>query len=96
MINTGVKTFVRCDNRNMKCAFRMAQEGLPSVLKFISDNRKVKIGQADLVMLLQNNNPKKPPEIELLSKETQERLKTVGKKYFILYLLNIRFFNHFI
>ncbi|CAD6234356.1 GSCOCG00001847001-RA-CDS [Cotesia congregata] len=77
MINTGVKTFVRCDNRNMKCAFRMAQEGLPSVIKFISDNRKVKIGQADLVMLLQNNNPKKPPEIELLSKETQERLKTV-------------------
>lgn len=22
IINTGVKTFVRCDNRNMKCAFR--------------------------------------------------------------------------
>ncbi|XP_057325315.1 tRNA (cytosine(34)-C(5))-methyltransferase [Microplitis mediator] len=77
MINTGVKTFVRCDNRNMKCAFRMAQEGMQSVISYISDNRKVKVTRDDLIMLLQNNNPQKPPEIEKLSEKTQERLKSV-------------------
>lgn len=82
MINTGVKTFVRCDNRNMKCAFRMAQEGMQSVISYISDNRKVKVTRDDLIMLLQNNNPQKPPEIEKLSEKTQERLKSVGKKCF--------------
>jgi hypothetical protein len=26
LINTGVKSFVRCDNKSMDCAFRLAQE----------------------------------------------------------------------
>lgn len=26
IINTGVKTFARCDNKEMKCSFRLAQE----------------------------------------------------------------------
>ena len=28
LINSGVKTFSRCDNRNMECSFRLAHEGL--------------------------------------------------------------------
>ncbi|EZA61105.1 hypothetical protein DMN91_005024 [Ooceraea biroi] len=75
MINTGVKTFVRCDNRNMKCAFRLAQEGMQSILHYVSDSRKVLVSKEDLIMLLQNDDPHTPPEIVKLSPDTQERLK---------------------
>ncbi|XP_029175579.1 tRNA (cytosine(34)-C(5))-methyltransferase [Nylanderia fulva] len=75
MINTGVKTFVRCDNKNMKCAFRLAQEGIQSIVHYISDNRKLQISKEDLIMLLQSDNPHTPPEIIKLNPDTQERLK---------------------
>ncbi|KAL6434981.1 hypothetical protein ACFW04_005257 [Cataglyphis niger] len=75
MINTGVKTFVRCDNKNMKCAFRLAQEGMQSIIHYISDNRKLKISKEDLIMLLQSDDPHTPPEIVKLNPDTQERLK---------------------
>lgn len=73
MINSGVKTFVRCDNKNMKCAFRLAQEGLRSILPFIGESRKLKIGKDDLITLLENDNPTEPPEISKLSKDIQEK-----------------------
>ncbi|XP_029665514.1 tRNA (cytosine(34)-C(5))-methyltransferase [Formica exsecta] len=75
MINTGVKTFVRCDNKNMNCAFRLAQEGMQSIIHYISDNRKLKISREDLIMLLQSDDPHTPPEIVKLNPDTQERLK---------------------
>lgn len=75
MINTGVKTFVRCDNKNMKCAFRLAQEGMQSIVHYISDNRKLQISKEDLIMLLQSDDPHTPPEIVKLNPDTQERLK---------------------
>ncbi|KAL6260466.1 hypothetical protein P5V15_007991 [Pogonomyrmex californicus] len=75
MINTGVKTFVRCDNKNMNCAFRLAQEGMHSIIRYISNDRKVQISKEDLIMLLQNDDPHTPPEIVKLSSDTQERLK---------------------
>ncbi|XP_018317077.1 tRNA (cytosine(34)-C(5))-methyltransferase [Mycetomoellerius zeteki] len=75
MINTGVKTFVRCDNKNMNCAFRLAQEGMHSIIRYINDDRKVQISKEDLIMLLQNDDPHTPPEIVKLNSETQERLK---------------------
>ncbi|KAG5309256.1 NSUN2 methyltransferase, partial [Acromyrmex insinuator] len=75
MINTGVKTFVRCDNKNMNCAFRLAQEGMHSIIRYISNDRKVQISKEDLIMLLQNDDPHTPPEIVKLNSETQERLK---------------------
>ncbi|XP_046737779.1 tRNA (cytosine(34)-C(5))-methyltransferase [Diprion similis] len=75
MINTGVKTFVRCDNKNMKCAFRLAQEGLNSLFDYVGECRKVRISKDDLVMLLQNDNPNTPPEISKLSPDTQSRVK---------------------
>lgn len=86
MINTGVKTFVRCDNKNMKCAFRLGQEGMKSIFSYIGEDRKVEINKDDLVMLLQNDNPHTPPEIEKLSKRTQERLKDFRKKHFFRFL----------
>lgn len=81
MINTGVKTFVRCDNKNMSCAFRLAQEGMQSIIHYISDNRKLQVTKEDLIMLLQNNNPHTPPEIVKLNPDTQEHLKDFGKNY---------------
>ncbi|KAL2733787.1 tRNA (cytosine(34)-C(5))-methyltransferase isoform X1 [Vespula squamosa] len=75
MINTGVKTFVRCDNKNMKCAFRLAQEGMQSIFHYIGKSRKLKVMKEDLIMLLQNNEPRTPPEIIKLSPVTQELLK---------------------
>ncbi|KAK1126126.1 hypothetical protein K0M31_004767 [Melipona bicolor] len=75
LINTGVKTFVRCDNKNMDCPFRLAQEGIQSIIKYIGDSRKIRISKNDLIMLLQNNSPHTPPEIVKLNPETQERLQ---------------------
>ncbi|XP_063975582.1 tRNA (cytosine(34)-C(5))-methyltransferase [Diachasmimorpha longicaudata] len=84
MINTGVKTFVRCDNKNMKCAFRLAQEGMPSILSYIGENRKVKIGRDDLVELLQNDNPQTPPELVKLSEEIQKGMANIDSGSCIL------------
>ncbi|XP_033226206.1 tRNA (cytosine(34)-C(5))-methyltransferase [Belonocnema kinseyi] len=75
MINTGVKTFVRCDNKNMRCAFRLAQEGMRSIFYYVGESRKVKILKEDLVMLLQNDDHHTPPEIVKLSQHTQDRVK---------------------
>lgn len=79
MINTGVKTFVRCDNRNMECAFRLAQEGLGSIVHFIGESRKVKVTKDDLIMLLQNDDHQTPPEITKLSEMVQAQLKDFAK-----------------
>lgn len=100
MINTGVKTFVRCDNKNMNCAFGLAQEGMHSIIRYISDDRKVQISKEDLIMLLQSDDPHTPPEIVKLRPDTQERLKEFGKYNYncfftSLYLLYMTIFINF-
>lgn len=101
IINTGVKTFVRCDNKNMTCAFRLAQEGLNSISHFIGKSRKIEISKDDLITLLQNNDHQAPPEISKLSSDTQEKLENFGESrshqvlnmYLILFIDNkITFF----
>lgn len=77
-INLGVKSFARCDNRNMECDFRLAQEGLPSVIGFLGPDRQLSIGRDDLVRLLSNNDPTRPPEISTLSEETQNSVQKLG------------------
>uniref|UniRef100_A0A1Q3EZJ6 tRNA (cytosine(34)-C(5))-methyltransferase n=1 Tax=Culex tarsalis TaxID=7177 RepID=A0A1Q3EZJ6_CULTA len=72
-INLGVKTFARCDN--MVCDFRLAQEGLESINGFIGARRRARIVKEDLIKLLSNNDPTKPPEIDGLSEETQANVK---------------------
>ncbi|XP_055544299.1 tRNA (cytosine(34)-C(5))-methyltransferase [Wyeomyia smithii] len=71
-INLGVKAFARCDNRNRLCDFRMAQEGLPSVIGFVGTSRRLSIGREDLVKLLSNSDPTKPPELVGLSDTIQK------------------------
>ncbi|CAG5049812.1 unnamed protein product [Parnassius apollo] len=75
IINTGVKTFVRCDNKNMMCPFRLSQEGLPSISQYIGPKRRVNILKEDLILVLQNDNPSNPPDIKLFSEHTQNLVK---------------------
>ncbi|XP_012136901.1 tRNA (cytosine(34)-C(5))-methyltransferase Nsun2 [Megachile rotundata] len=75
LINTGVKAFVRCENKNMGCPFRLAHEGLQCIIKYIGDSRKIKVTKDDLTLILQNFNPHTPPEVTKLDAGTQERLR---------------------
>nr|XP_973505.1 PREDICTED: tRNA (cytosine(34)-C(5))-methyltransferase [Tribolium castaneum] len=74
-INTGVKAFVRCDNKNMKCAFRIANDGLESIYPYIGDGRKIDIPREDLITLLLNDNPEKSPPIASLSEIVQKQVE---------------------
>ncbi|KAJ3648435.1 hypothetical protein Zmor_020239 [Zophobas morio] len=74
-INTGVKAFVRCDNKNMKCAFRIANDGLESIYPYIGESRKVNIPKEDLITLLLNTNPEKSPPIASLSEVIQKQVE---------------------
>lgn len=78
LINTGVKAFVRCYNVDIECAFRLAQEGLQSIIPYIGAKRRVPITKSDLITLLSCENPKTPPEISLLSPGCQERLNSIS------------------
>ncbi|XP_026332701.1 tRNA (cytosine(34)-C(5))-methyltransferase [Hyposmocoma kahamanoa] len=75
IINTGVKTFVRCDNKNMTCPFRLSQEGLQSITPFIGESRRVRILKEDLILVLQNDNPSNPPDLKLFSEHTRNLVK---------------------
>ncbi|KAK9736563.1 16S rRNA methyltransferase RsmB/F [Popillia japonica] len=78
-INTGVKTFVRSDNRNMKeCAFRIAHDGLESIFNYIGSERKVIIGKDDLITLLMNDKPEQSPAITSLSQEIQDQVNNLA------------------
>lgn len=77
IINTGVKAFVRCDNRNMKCQFRLANEGLACIREFIGESRRVNVTRDDLILLLQNTEIANPPPLDQLSKETYDRVQDV-------------------
>ncbi|KAG6451499.1 hypothetical protein O3G_MSEX007192 [Manduca sexta] len=78
VINTGVKTFVRCDNKNMTCPFRLSQEGLQSIIQFIGTKRRVDILREDLIVVLQNDNPSTPPDISKFTEHTQNQLKELA------------------
>ncbi|XP_058825989.1 tRNA (cytosine(34)-C(5))-methyltransferase [Topomyia yanbarensis] len=76
-INLGVKTFVRCDNRNRLCDFRLAQEGLGSIISFIGKDRRLSIGKNDLIKLLSNSDPTKPPVLDALSETIQKEVENL-------------------
>lgn len=78
-INTGVKAFVRCDNKNMKCAFRIANDGLESIYPYIGESRKINIPREDLITLLLNDDPMKSPPIVSLSEVVQKQVENLSK-----------------
>lgn len=77
-INTGVKVFVRCDNKNMLCKFRIANDGLESIYPYIGVGRKVNIPKDDLINLLMNDNPQKSPPITSLTQDVQNQCKILS------------------
>ncbi|EDV92260.1 tRNA (cytosine(34)-C(5))-methyltransferase [Drosophila grimshawi] len=78
IINTGVKTFVRCENRHTEHPYRLAQEGLQTSNAFIGDSRRIQVERDDLVLLLNCTDPTKPPSTLELQTETQQRCKELG------------------
>ena len=74
VINSGVKTFSRCDNnRNMECSFRLANEGLHNIDQFVGNRRRIHVENDDLVKILNNLNPIDPPKIRDLSETVQKQ-----------------------
>lgn len=74
IINTGVKVFARCDNRNMICDFRLANEGLTSVSNMIGDSRRVEINRDDLIVLLNTTVPAESAKLVTLSEDIQGKV----------------------
>ncbi|XP_062139291.1 tRNA (cytosine(34)-C(5))-methyltransferase [Drosophila sulfurigaster albostrigata] len=75
IINTGVKTFVRCENRHTQNPYRLAQEGLQTSNGFIGNCRRIQVERDDLVLLLNCTDPTKPPSTHELKQVTQDRCK---------------------
>ncbi|XP_017101570.2 tRNA (cytosine(34)-C(5))-methyltransferase [Drosophila bipectinata] len=91
IINTGVKTFVRCENRHTIHPYRLAQEGLQTSNAFMGDSRRIQIERDDLVLLLNCTDPTKPPSTLELKAETQQRCKELGVGSCILKYVDERF-----
>ncbi|XP_037078171.1 tRNA (cytosine(34)-C(5))-methyltransferase-like [Pollicipes pollicipes] len=77
VINSGVKVFARCDNKNTPCGFRLAQEGSDAILPFLT-KRKVQVTAADLGKILQYDDIELPAEFTLLDPATQEQMAKSG------------------
>uniref|UniRef100_W8C460 tRNA (cytosine(34)-C(5))-methyltransferase n=1 Tax=Ceratitis capitata TaxID=7213 RepID=W8C460_CERCA len=91
IINTGVKTFVRCENRHTAHPFRLAQEGLQTTNAFMGAIRRIEISREDLILLLNCTDPTKPPSTLELAEETQARCKELGVGSCILKYEDSRF-----
>ena len=77
IINTGVKSFARADNKGSDCDYRIAQEGALSIIPFIQ-KRKVTAEREDIVKLLHASDIDKPPEISSFSEIFQKRLESIA------------------
>ncbi|KAH9633173.1 hypothetical protein HF086_013796 [Spodoptera exigua] len=53
----------------------LSQEGLQSITQFIGPKRRLRILKEDLILVLQNDNPSKPPDVKLFTPQTQELVK---------------------
>lgn len=75
IINSGVKTFTRCDRRIVDCPYRLSNEGLVSIEHFIGRQRRIVIKKDDLVKLLNHLNPADALYVTELSEEMQTEHK---------------------
>lgn len=67
--------------------YRLANEGLPSINYMIGNGRRLDIEKSDLIILLQNTDPTKPPLLPSLTEVTRNRVKELSK-------FTIVFYNH--
>lgn len=89
VINTGVKVFARCDHRNMKCEFRLANEGLQTLGNLIGCARRVDVSKDEFISLLEHTNPKNPLDFDALSSQTKTHMKSMDSGSVV-----IAFHNH--
>jgi len=73
IINTGVKAFVRCENKGASCDYRIAQEGSLSTIPFIGA-RSLHPTRKDMERMLLSEDTDAPPEIASMSDEFKEEL----------------------
>ncbi|XP_025410289.1 tRNA (cytosine(34)-C(5))-methyltransferase [Sipha flava] len=87
IINTGVKTFVRCDNKSMKCNFRLAQEGLAGISSYIGSKRRLQLTRDEVIIILKN------PTIPVtdLDQKTKDKLENFGVGSCILNMIDENF-----
>ncbi len=76
IINTGVKAFVKCENKGATCDFRLAQEGALMTIPFLS-KRAVNVTKQDLEVLLESSDVDLPPEHQTMSEATREQLNSL-------------------
>jgi len=76
IINTGVKAFVRADNKGSGCDYRIAQEGALSTIPFIK-NRVLRPGKEDLVRILQSSEIERPPEVRQFTETFRAQLEAI-------------------
>jgi len=74
LINTGVKTFIKYEDKGSRCDYRLAQEGALSTLPFIQD-RLVRMGREDMAVLLQSADIDRPPNPAMFSTEVKAILE---------------------
>jgi len=67
IINTGVRAFVRAENKGATCMYRVSQEGVGVVRALIPHTRVLPVQRADLVTILNDNDNQTPPELERMS-----------------------------
>ncbi|XP_018015306.1 RNA cytosine-C(5)-methyltransferase NSUN2 [Hyalella azteca] len=66
IINTGVKVLVRVDNKGTSCDFRLAQEGVQSLVPLLT-KRRVVVTKEDLLTLLNDDDNDTPPDLATMS-----------------------------
>lgn len=67
-----------CIDQLLSRTRRLSQEGLASIVPFVGAKRRVRILKEDLILVLQNDNPSKPPELHRFTEHTQQLVKDLG------------------
>lgn len=74
----------KCRGIRKRFSYRLANEGLPNINYMIGQCRRLNICKEDLIALLNNTDPTKPPPLTTLSTETQEHVKDLGMFFDLL------------
>jgi len=74
LINTGVKTFIKCEDKGSRCSYRLAQEGALTTVPFLG-SRLVGMERADMATLLHTTQHiDRPPTAAMFSPEVAKVL----------------------
>jgi len=76
IINTGVKAFVRADNKGSGCEYRLAQEGALSTIPFIN-KRVLRPEKEDMIRILRSSEIERPPEIKYFNEAFRKQLEAL-------------------